>query len=139
MRLTNLSMLCLVEKSKIDNYQTRSSLIFSCAGLEFPYSVFVQEKPSSIVDIVGVGLNAADTIIRLPHFPAFNSKVEFRESEVLPGGQVASAVFACSQWGLTARYVGKIGDDSFGLLQKSAMANTGVEAHWIVTSNCQSQ
>ena len=54
-----------------------------------------------MVDIVGVGLNATDTVIRLPHFPAFNSKVEFRESEVLPGGQVASAVVACSKWGLT--------------------------------------
>jgi len=47
-----------------------------------------------LVDIVGVGLNATDTIIRLPHFPAFNSKVEFRISEVLPGGQVATAVTA---------------------------------------------
>src|SRR5580700_10138107 len=92
-----------------------------------------------IVDIAGVGLNATDTIIRLPHFPAFNSKVEFRRSEVLPGGQVASAVVACSTWGLRARYVGKIGDDSFGTLQQGAMQAAGVEAHWIVASDCQSQ
>jgi sulfofructose kinase len=92
-----------------------------------------------VVDVVGVGLNATDTVIRLPHFPAFNSKVEFRVSEVLPGGQVASAVFACSKWGLTTRYVGKIGDDSSSLLQKSVMEDAGVEAHWIVTPNCQSQ
>ena len=92
-----------------------------------------------IVDIVGVGLNATDTVIRLPHFPALNSKVEFRVSEVLPGGQVASAVFACSMWGLKTRYVGKIGDDSFGLLQKAEMERAGVEAHWVVAPNCQSQ
>jgi sulfofructose kinase len=92
-----------------------------------------------IVDFVGVGLNATDTLIRLPHFPAFGSKVEFRVSEVLPGGQVASAVFACSRWGLKTRYVGKIGDDSSGLLQKTAMDKAGVEAHWIVVPNCQSQ
>ena len=42
-------------------------------------------ETTSVVDIVGVGLNATDTIIRLPHFPAFNSKVEFRVSEILPG------------------------------------------------------
>jgi sulfofructose kinase len=92
-----------------------------------------------MVDIVGVGLNATDTIIRLPLFPTFNSKVEFRASEVLPGGQVASAVFACSKWGLKTRYAGKIGDDSFGMLQKNAMEHAGVEAHWIVVPNCQSQ
>jgi sulfofructose kinase len=92
-----------------------------------------------MVDIVGVGLNATDTVIRLPHFPAFNSKVEFRISDVLPGGQVASAMVACSKWGLKTRYVGKIGDDSFGLLQRHAMEAAGVEAHWTVAQNCQSQ
>jgi sugar/nucleoside kinase (ribokinase family) len=92
-----------------------------------------------VVDVVGVGLNATDTIIRLPHFPAFNSKVEFLTSDVLPGGQVASAMVACSRWGLTARYVGKIGDDQAGRLQQDEMERTAVESHWIVTPNCQSQ
>jgi sulfofructose kinase len=92
-----------------------------------------------MVDIAGVGLNATDTIIRLPHFPAFNSKVEFRSSEVLPGGQVASAMVACSAWGLKARYVGKVGDDSFASLQRSEMDRSGVESHWIVGPHCQSQ
>jgi sulfofructose kinase len=98
----------------------------------------VQES-LSVVDIVGVGLNATDTIIRLPHFPAFNSKVEFRVSEILPGGQVATAVTACARWGLKARYVGKIGDDSYGLLQQNEMRKAGIEAHWVVVPDCQSQ
>ena len=97
------------------------------------------EETSPIVDIVGVGLNATDTIIRLPHFPAFNSKVEFRVSEILPGGQVATAVTACARWGLRSRYVGKIGDDSSGLLQQNEMRKSGIEAHWIVVPDCQSQ
>jgi sulfofructose kinase len=97
------------------------------------------DDPLPIVDIAGVGLNATDTVIRLPHFPAFNSKVEFRVSEVLPGGQVASAMVACAAWGLKARYVGKIGDDAFGSLQRSAMGRAGVESHWIITPDCQSQ
>jgi sulfofructose kinase len=97
------------------------------------------EDELPIVDIAGVGLNATDTIIRLPHFPAFNSKVEFRNSEVLPGGQVASAITACSRWGLKTRYVGKIGDDDFGRLQQEEMARCGVESHWIVAPDCQSQ
>lgn len=92
-----------------------------------------------VVDIVGVGLNATDTIIRLPHFPAFNSKVEFHVAEVLPGGQVATAVTACARWGLRARYVGKIGDDDAGRLQQNEMKKSGIESHWIVAPDCQSQ
>jgi sulfofructose kinase len=129
--------ICLLETLLSENYQTY--LPFSaCGNGIFSYSVYVPEA-IPIVDIVGVGLNATDTIIRLPHFPAFNSKVEFHESEVLPGGQVASAVFACSKWGLRTRYVGKVGDDSSALLQKSVMESADVEAHWIVTPGCQSQ
>src|SRR5580700_5325736 len=104
----------------------------------FPYSVSVAET-ASVVDIVGVGLNATDTIIRLPHFPAFGSKVEFRVSEILPGGQVATAVTACARWGLAARYVGKIGDDDFGRLQQDEMRKAGIETHWAVVPNCPSQ
>jgi len=92
-----------------------------------------------LVDIVGVGLNATDTIIRLPHFPAFNSKVEFRVADVHPGGQVASAVTACSAWGLKARYVGKIGDDPHGKLQRAEMKRAGIEAHWTIAAKCESQ
>src|SRR5258708_28122125 len=123
---------------RLKNYQTHIFLIFSVARTGFPYSVSVEES-SSIVDIVGVGLNATDTIIRLPHFPAFNSKVEFRVSEILPGGQVATAVTACARWGLRARYVGKIGDDSSGQLQQDEMRRAGIEAHWIAVPACQSQ
>jgi sulfofructose kinase len=91
------------------------------------------------VDVVGVGLNATDTLIRLPHFPAFDSKVEFLSADVLPGGQVASAMVACSQWGLRARYIGKVGDDSAAELQRAELARVGVEAHLFAVPQCASQ
>jgi sulfofructose kinase len=91
------------------------------------------------VDVVGVGINATDTIIRLPHFPALDSKVELLSAEVKPGGQVASAIVACRRWGLSARYVGKIGDDDAGKLQAEEMQREGVESYWIVANGCMSQ
>lgn len=94
---------------------------------------------SSSVDVVGVGINATDTIIRLPRFPASDSKIELLSAEVMPGGQVASAMVACRRWDLSARYIGKIGDDSAGKLQMSEMEREGVEAHWIVAPGCMSQ
>jgi sulfofructose kinase len=96
-------------------------------------------QPSSTVDVVGVGINATDTIIRLPRFPALDSKVEMLSAETKPGGQVASAIVACRRWGLTARYVGKIGDDAAGKLQAAEMQREGVEAHWILARGCASQ
>jgi sulfofructose kinase len=94
---------------------------------------------SHTVDVVGVGINATDTIIRLPHFPASDSKLELISAETVPGGQVASAIVACKRWGLRARYVGKIGDDSAGDLQRREMERDGVEAHWLVARGCSSQ
>ena len=94
---------------------------------------------SVAVDVVGVGINATDTIIRLPRFPAPDSKMEVLSAEIAPGGQVASAIIACRRWGLSARYVGKIGDDSAGRLQRDEMRREGVETHWITARGSHSQ
>ena len=37
------------------------------------------------VDLVGVGLNATDTLITLPTYPERGSKMEYRSETVLPG------------------------------------------------------
>src|SRR5713226_6217850 len=94
---------------------------------------------SSKVDLVGVGLNATDTLSPLPHFPASGSKVEFRSANVLPGGPVASAVVACQHWGMRTRYVGKVGDDGAAKIHRAEFARTGVEAHLITAPGCASQ
>ena len=94
---------------------------------------------SAAVDVVGVGINATDRIIRLPHFPAPGSKVEIISAGVMPGGQVASAMVACRRWGLSARYIGKIGDDNAGQLQLDEMQREGIDAHWIIARGSPSQ
>src|SRR5438874_9266719 len=91
------------------------------------------------LDVVGVGLNATDTLIPVAHYPARGSKVEFRSAKVLPGGQVATAMIACQQWGLGTRYVGKVGDDSAASLHRAEFAQSGVEAHLLVAPGCPSQ
>jgi sulfofructose kinase len=94
---------------------------------------------SSKVDLVGVGLNASDTLIRLPHYPALGSKVEFRSAEILPGGQVATAVAACQQWGLRTRYVGKLGLDDAATIHRAEFERLGIEAHLFTAPGCASQ
>jgi sulfofructose kinase len=90
------------------------------------------------IDIVGVGLNATDTLIPVSRYPVSGSKVEIRSASVLPGGQVASAMVACQRWGLRARYVGKLGDDAAADLHRAEFARAGVEAKIITARECAS-
>jgi sulfofructose kinase len=91
------------------------------------------------VDVVGVGINATDTIIRLPHLPTIDTKIELLSDEVKAGGQVASAMVACRRWGLRTRYVGKIADDAAGAFQRAEMRREKIESHWITAKGCASQ
>src|SRR5580658_9472255 len=90
------------------------------------------------VDLVGVGLNATDTLITLPSFPIPGSKVEYRDPKILPGGQVATTVIACQNWGLSTRYVGKLGDDDAARLHRAAFAAAGVETQLITVPQAAS-
>lgn len=91
------------------------------------------------MDLVGVGLNATDTLIPLSRFPASGSKVEFHSASVLPGGQVATAMVACQRWGLRTRYVGKLGDDSAAELHRAEFRKAGVDARLLTAPGCASQ
>lgn len=77
-------------------------------------------------DVVGVGLNATDTMILIPHFPAYGGKVPFLDEIMSPGGQVATAVVCCAQLGLRTKYIGTIGDDERGRIQWESLQGTGV-------------
>lgn len=78
-------------------------------------------------DVVGMGLNAIDHICIIPRFPKYDEKlrmVDFRRS---PGGQVASALVACSRWGLRARYIGKFGGDEMGDFSYKSLESEGID------------
>ena len=100
---------------------------------------FPVQQETPFVDFVGLGLNATDTLIRLPHFPEMGSKVEIISQQVLLGGQVASAAVACQRWGWRTRYIGKVGDDDAGRMQRAAFAAEGLESRLIEVPGCRSQ
>ena len=80
------------------------------------------------IDLVGVGLNATDTLIPLKQFPISGSKVEYECATVMAGGQAATTVAACQTWGLTSRYVGKLGQDDAARLHEREFERLGVDA-----------
>jgi sulfofructose kinase len=77
-------------------------------------------------DLVGVGLNATDTLILVPEFPPFAGKVAFTREVTSPGGQVASALATCANLGLRVKYIGTVGDDERGRIQMEALRATGM-------------
>jgi sulfofructose kinase len=91
-------------------------------------------------DVVGVGLNATDTMLIVPHFPAYAGKVPFLEEFLCPGGQVASAMVACASLGLRTKYIGAIGDDERGRIQIESLRGTGVNLDDVqIRKNCPNQ
>lgn len=90
------------------------------------------------VDLVGVGLNAIDTLIPLRTFPARGSKTEYNQASILPGGQTATAVIACQTWGLATRYIGKLGNDSAAELHRREFNRSGVDARLVTVPDALS-
>lgn len=91
-------------------------------------------------DVLGIGLNATDTLIITPHFPAYGGKVAFHEEILSPGGQVASAMVTCARLGLRAKYVGTVGDDERGRVQMESLRGSGVDLeHVHVREGCSNQ
>jgi sulfofructose kinase len=87
-----------------------------------------------------VGLNATDTLLVVPHFPAYAGKVPFQEEVVSPGGQVASALVACARLGLRTKYIGTVGDDERGRIQLESLRGEGVDIqHVQLRRNCANQ
>ena len=91
-------------------------------------------------DVVGVGLNATDTLILLPRFPPYGGKVPFYREILSPGGQVASAMVTCAKLGLRAKYIGTLGDDERGAIQLESLRSSGVNFDDVeVRANCPNQ
>ncbi len=77
--------------------------------------------PIKRVDVVGLGLNATDTVVMVREFPALGSKERVVGVSRQAGGQVATALVTCRRLGLSARYIGKVGDDEAGRFQLQSL------------------
>jgi sulfofructose kinase len=91
-------------------------------------------------DVVGIGLNATDTLILVPHFPAYAGKIAFDREILSPGGQVASALVTCARLGLRTKYIGTVGDDERGRIQLESLRESGINLDDVeVRAGCPNQ
>ena len=91
-------------------------------------------------DVLGIGLNATDTLLLVQEFPPYAGKVPFKNELLSPGGQVATAVVTCAKLGLRSKYIGTVGDDLRGKIQRESLEGTGVDTRGlIVREGCSNQ
>jgi len=91
-------------------------------------------------DVVGLGLNATDVAIEVPHYPAFNTKVEFTAARWEAGGQVATALTVCQRLGLKTKYIGRVGADAMGEFQLESLRREGIDLEEVqVVPDCPNQ
>ncbi|MDP3938453.1 MAG: PfkB family carbohydrate kinase [Deltaproteobacteria bacterium] len=86
-----------------------------------------QGGPGAHFDVVGLGLNAVDTLLVVPEYPQFNTKIEITDHAQTGGGQVATALVACQRWGLRTKYIGAVGDDEAGRFQRRSLREEGLD------------
>jgi len=92
------------------------------------------------VDLVGVGLNATDTLLMVSKYPALGGKVAFEREIVSPGGQVASALATCGKLGLRTKYIGAVGDDERGRIQMASLLEAGINVDDVeIRAGCPNQ
>ena len=91
--------------------------------MRFPFKVHSDRK----FDVVGFGTNAVDFLIQVPHYPAFNSKVELTEYTQAAGGEVATTMAGLQRLGLKTCYIGRFGTDAAGDFGTKTLSDEGVD------------
>lgn len=91
-------------------------------------------------DVVGVGLNATDTVLIVPRLPPYGGKARFTREFYSVGGQVATAMVTCARLGLRAKYIGTVGDDERGRMQIDSLRASGIDIQHVQQRvNCPNQ
>lgn len=91
--------------------------------MQFPFKVHA----TSEFDVVGFGTNAVDFLIEVPHYPAFNSKVELTEYTQAAGGEVATTMAGLQRLGTKTAYIGRFGTDAAGDFGIQTLRDEGVD------------
>ena len=78
-------------------------------------------------EVVGIGSTVYDTLMVVPAYPTEDTKMEGIETKVQGGGPCATALVAARKLGVSAAYLGTIGDDPFGRFMMDDLERWGVE------------
>jgi sulfofructose kinase len=84
-------------------------------------------------DVVGIGENSVDTVLRLPAAVGPNAKLPILSRHLSPGGQVTTTLATCASLGMNTAYIGVFGDDEEGATLRETLEQHGVDtSHSVV-------
>lgn len=78
-------------------------------------------------EVIGIGSTVYDTLMVVPAYPTEDTKMEGIETKVQGGGPCATALVAARKLGVSAAYLGTIGDDPFGKFMMDDLEHWGVD------------
>jgi ribokinase len=93
----------------------------------------ITTQPLTAVDVVGLGQCALDFLGRVPAYPEVDSKAELSELLVQGGGPVATALVTLARLGVPAAFLGRVGDDDFGIRIRKGLEQEGVDCRGLLT------
>jgi sulfofructose kinase len=79
------------------------------------------------LDLLGIGQCSVDHVCTVEGLPPFGGKRAMLAHEVLPGGQVATALLAAARLGLRSAFVGATGSDSGATLALAPLEAAGID------------
>lgn len=88
-------------------------------------------KETSYPQVIGIGSTVYDTLMVMDSFPQEDTKMQGLETKVQGGGPCATALVAAQKLGVTAAYMGTVGDDPFGRFMLDDFEKWGVSTHYV--------
>lgn len=82
-------------------------------------------------EIVGIGSTVYDTLMVVNRFPTEDTKMEGVETKVQGGGPCATALVAARKLGVSATYMGNIGNDPFGKFMMDDFQKWDVDTSYV--------
>ena len=82
-------------------------------------------------EIIGIGSSVYDTLMVVPRYPTEDTKLEGIETKVQGGGPCATALVAARKLGVSAAYMGTIGNDPFGKFMTEDFEKWGVSTEFL--------
>lgn len=83
------------------------------------------------LDLLGIGQCSVDHVCTVEGLPPFGGKQPMLAYQVLPGGQVATALLAATRLGLRGAFVGTTGGDAGRTLALAPLEAAGVDLTWV--------
>ena len=90
-------------------------------------SLWPRRAPAAGIELVGLGQISLDRVAWLARWPERGGKQRLEDEQLLPGGQVATALLAATRLGVRCAWIGALGDDDAGRAALAPLRAAGVE------------